>query len=246
MATIDLVIPTYNEERVLRDSVVRTLAFLDGHPEHAWRVVIADNGSRDRTPAIARELEAEHPGRVVALDVLARGRGIALRVAWLTSPAEVCAYMDADLSTDLAHLPELVDPVAADEADVTLGTRLHPGAARTRSRFRELTSRGYILLLRHLGGLRVSDAQCGFKALRREAVRALVPLVRDDGWFFDSELLLVAQESGYRLREVPVRWVEDRDSRVQVLRTAWRDLRGIWRVRRQGVPRAPRQPAAGA
>ena len=111
---------------------------------------------------------------------------------------------------------------------------------------RELTSRGYILLLRHLGGLRVSDAQCGFKAIRREAVRALVPLVRDDGWFFDSELLLVAQESGYRLREVPVRWVEDRDSRVQVLRTAWRDLRGIWRVRRQGVPRAPRQPAAGA
>ncbi len=237
MASVDVVIPCYNEDHVLAASVERVLAFCDDHPEHEWRVVVADNASTDRTLEVARELEAAHDGRVVALSVPVKGRGIALRTAWLTSPADVCCYMDVDLSTDLVHLPELVDPIAAGDADVTFGTRLHQDSQTERGWRRELISRTYVFILNHAARLRVSDAQCGFKGISTAVARSIVPLVRDNAWFFDSELLLVAQENGFRLLEVPVRWTDDPDSRVAIVRTASEDLRGIWRLRRGGVPR---------
>ncbi len=242
MATVDVVIPVYNEERVLAGSVARVLAFVDGHAEHQWRVVIADNASVDHTLEVARALEAQYTGRVAVLHIPVKGRGLALRTAWLTSPADVLAYMDVDLSTDLAHLPALVDPIARGEVDLAYGTRLHRESQTNRSFKREAISRAYVFILNHLARLRVTDAQCGFKAISREAARALVPLVRDNAWFFDSELLLVAQENGYRLREVPVRWQEDPDTRVKIVKTATDDLRGIWRLRRGGVPKVARPP----
>ncbi len=240
MATIDLVIPCYNEAHVLAGSVERTLAFVDQHPEHEWRIVVADNASTDRTLDVARELEAAHPGRVAALHIPVKGRGLALRNAWLTSDAEICAYMDVDLATDLQHLPELVDPLAADVADISFGTRLDPRSETIRGWKREFTSRSYVFILRWFGGLKVSDAQCGFKAIRTEAARALLPVVEDTGWFFDTELLLIAQHNGYRLREVPVKWTDDPDSRVNIVKTATEDLKGLWRLRRGGIPAAVR------
>ncbi len=244
MATVDLVIPVYNEEHVLADSVGKVLAWTDRHPEHQWRVVVANNASTDRTLEVAQRLQAEHPGRVVALDVGVKGRGIALRTAWLTSPAEVSAYMDVDLSTDIEHIPALVDPLAANEADLSYGSRLSGQSQTKRSFKREFISRSYVLILRLLAGLKVSDAQCGFKAIRRDAALALVPLVEDTRWFWDSELLLIAQKNGYRLREVPVRWLEDTDTRVHIISTALEDLRGIWRLRRNGIPRVQRGGSA--
>jgi len=239
MAVVDLVIPVYNEERVLADSVAKVLGWCDQHPEHDWRVVVANNASTDSTLTIARRLEGEYPGRMRALDVPVKGRGIALRTAWLTSTADVMAYMDVDLSTDLAALPPLIDPIALGEVDVAYGSRLAKGAQTERGFKREFISRSYVFLLRTLAGLKVSDAQCGFKGISRAAAQALVPLVRDNAWFFDSELLLVAQENGYRLREVPVRWTDDPDTRVAIVKTATEDLKGIWRLRRYGVPRVP-------
>ena len=240
MASVDVVIPVYNEEHVLADSVVRTLGFLAAHPEHQWRIVVANNASTDRTLEVAKRLEDEYPGGIAALHVPVKGRGIALRVAWLTSPADVCMYMDVDLSTDLAHIPALIDPLAANEADVAYGTRLHRDSVTQRSFKREFISQSYVFILRTLAGLKVTDAQCGFKAIRRDAAHALVPLVKDTRWFFDSELLLIAQKNGYRLREVPVKWDEDPDTRVHIVQTAMEDLRGIWRLRAGGVPRAMR------
>lgn len=239
MATVDLVIPCYNEEHVLAGSVERVLAFADAHPEHQWRVVVANNASTDGTLAVAQGLEQRFPGRVAALHIPVKGRGIALRTAWLTTEADVMAYMDVDLSTDLAHLPALVDPIAAGEVDLSYGTRLHRDSQTTRSPKREFISRSYVFILNRVAGLRVTDAQCGFKAISREAARALVPLVRDTQWFFDTELLWIAQVNGYRLREVPVRWVEDPDTRVKIVKTAREDLEGIWRLKRGGVPRVP-------
>ncbi len=238
MASVDLVIPVYNEEHVLAGSITRVLAYLDGHPEHQWRIVVADNASRDRTLEVAREQEAAHPGRVVVLHLPVKGRGIALRNAWLTSDADVVAYMDVDLSTDLGHLQALIDPIAAGEVDVAFGSRLGRGAVTNRSFKREFISRAYVFTLNWALGLKVTDAQCGFKALSREAARALIPLVRDNKWFLDSELLWVAQRNGFRLREVPVRWTEDPDTRVKIVQTAIEDLQGIWRLRRHPVPRA--------
>jgi glycosyltransferase involved in cell wall biosynthesis len=240
MATVDLVIPCYNEAHVIVDSIRSTLSFLDEHPEHEWRIVVADNASTDGTLDAACELEAAHPGLVVVLHIPVKGRGLALRTAWLTSDAEICAYMDVDLSTDLKHLPELIDPLAADEADLSFGTRLDPLSETVRGWRREFTSRAYVFILRWFGGLKVSDAQCGFKAIRTDAARALLPVVEDTGWFFDSEMLLIAQQNGYRLCEVPVKWTDDPDSRVDIIKTATDDLKGLWRLRRGGVPKAVR------
>ncbi|MGE0133951.1 MAG: dolichyl-phosphate beta-glucosyltransferase [Dehalococcoidia bacterium] len=243
MATVDLVIPVYNEEHVLAGSVDTLLRYLEHHPEHEWRVVIANNASTDGTLEVARQLEVQTGGKVLALDIGTKGRGIALRVAWLTSPADVVAYMDVDLSTDIAHIPELIDPLANNEADVAYGTRLDKRSQTKRSFKREFISRSYVFILRTLAGLKVSDAQCGFKAMRQDAARAIVPLVKDTQWFFDSELLLIAQKNGYRLHEIPVRWDEDPDTRVHIVKTATEDLRGIWRLRSKGVPRVSRPPA---
>ncbi|MDA0256449.1 MAG: glycosyltransferase [Chloroflexi bacterium] len=240
MATVDIVLPVYNEERQLAASARTLLAWCDAHPEHQWRVVVADNGSTDGTLAVAHALEGEYPRRLVALHVPVAGRGLALRTAWLTSPAEVCAYMDVDLATDLDALPALIEPLAANEADLAVGSRLHPDAQRQRSRRRELLSRGFVLVLRHGLGLRLSDAQCGFKAIRREAARELIPLVRDNRWFFDSELLVLAQRNEYRVREVPVRWTDDLRSSVRIVRTVLQDARGVWRLRRGGLPQVQR------
>jgi len=240
MARVDLIIPVYNEERQLEASVHTLLAWCAGHPEHEWRIVIADNASKDRTLEIARRLEAETGGAVRALHIPVKGRGIALRTAWLTSDADVRAYMDVDLATDIEAIPALVDPIAAGDIDVAFGTRLDPRSERTRGLKREVISRTYVFLLRRLMGLDVSDAQCGFKAISRDAALELVPLVRDNAWFFDSELLWVAQRNGYRLREVPVRWTDDPDTRVRIVHTAIEDLRGIVRLRRHAVPRALR------
>ena len=236
MATVDLVIPCYNEEHVLAGSVKRLLAWCDQHPEHTWRVVVANNASTDGTLDVARGLEAKYPGRVVVQHIPVKGRGIALRITWLTSEADVMAYMDVDLSTDIDHIPALVDPVARGDVDLSYGTRLHPLSQTERGLKREITSRGYITILR-LAGLKVSDAQCGFKAISREAARALLPLVEDTQWFWDTELLWVAQANGYRTAEVPVRWDEDPDTRVRIIKTATDDLKGIWRLKRRGLPR---------
>ena len=236
MATVDLVIPVYNEEHVLAQSVERVLAWCDKHPEHQWRVVVANNASTDGTLEVARSLEAKHPGRVGVQHIPVKGRGIALRITWLTSEADVMAYMDVDLSTDLDHIPELVDPIARGDVDLAFGTRLHPLSQTERSLKREITSRGYITILK-LAGLKVTDAQCGFKAISREAARALLPLVQDTQWFWDTELLWVAQANGYRMAEVPVRWDEDPDTRVKIIKTATDDLKGIWRLKRRGIPK---------
>jgi glycosyltransferase involved in cell wall biosynthesis len=228
---VDVVIPVYNEVAVLRQSVEKTLALFDQQPQYEWRVVIADNGSTDGTGALAAGLAAHHP-QVEAVLLTVKGRGLALREAWLQSPADVVGYMDVDLSTDLAHLPVLIKMVAEGGCDVAIGTRLARGSRTKRSLKREITSRGYVALIRTaFPRLRISDAQCGFKALSRKAARDLVPRIENRMWFFDTELLILAQRHRYRICELPVRWDEDPDTKVHILNTAMEDIRGLLRMR---------------
>lgn len=234
VTSVDIVLPVLNEERVVERSVRRLRDHLDGLPQFDSRIVIADNGSTDDTLRIARWLSATMPG-VALLHLKERGRGRALRTAWLTSRADVVAYMDIDLSTDLAAMCPLLELVASGRADVATGSRLANGASVTRSARRELISRAYNLILRETLGMPVRDAQCGFKALRTSVARELLPAIADNGWFFDTELLARAQHAGCNVREIPVRWVEDRDSRVRIVRTALDDLRGVRRLQREGV-----------
>ncbi|GAB1822520.1 glycosyltransferase [Herbidospora sp. RD11066] len=221
---IEIVLPVYNEERVLASSVMELLDHLKRECPFPAQVTIADNGSTDGTWSVARSLD-----NVRTIRLEGKGRGLALREAWSWSEADVVAYMDIDLSTDLAAFVPLVTPLLSGEADIAVGTRLAPGASVVRGRKRELISRSYNRLLRGVGAT-FSDAQCGFKALRAPVARALLPHVTDDAWFFDTELLLKAQWRGLRIHEVPVRWVDDPDSSVDVLRTSIAQLRGLARV----------------
>jgi glycosyltransferase involved in cell wall biosynthesis len=229
---VDVVIPVYNEERVLADSVARLTAHLDRTLPYAWRVVIADNASVDRTPEIGRGLAAAD-ARVQYLRLEQKGRGRALRRAWLDSDAAIVAYMDVDLSTTLEAFLPLVQSIAEDGYDVAIGSRLTRGSNVTRQWKREIISRGYNLLIKAFFPRRgFSDAQCGFKAISRRAADDLVPRVENNEWFFDSELLLRAEQRGYRIFEVPVEWIEDLDTRVNIVKTATEDIRGLLRVRR--------------
>jgi len=232
MAEVELVIPVYNEEKVLAQSVARVWAFLKGNLSYPWRIVIADNASTDGTLALARRLAQEYP-EVSFTHIPQKGRGRALKTVWLSSPATIVSYMDVDLSTDLRHFPALIAAIAEEGYDLAIGSRLAPGAQVRRSLRRELLSRGYNLLIKALFFTPFTDAQCGFKALSRRACQELLPLVEDGEWFFDTELLILAAKGGYRIKEIPVRWEEDPDSRVNIPRTVMQDLKGLWRLRRR-------------
>ena len=229
---VEIVVPVFNEEAVLASSIHRLHGYLSESFPFTWRIVIADNASADGTLAVAERLAGELPA-VGVLHLDAKGRGRVLRAAWSRSDSEVVCYMDVDLSTGLHALLPLVAPLVSGHSDVAIGTRLAPGARIARSAKRELISRGYNHLLRAVLRARFSDAQCGFKAVRRDAVRELVPDVRDEEWFFDTELLVLAQRRGLRIHEVPVDWVEDPDSRVDIGSTALADLRGVARLAAQ-------------
>lgn len=229
--TVEIVIPVYNEERAL-PGCVRTLhTRLREELPFAWRITVADNASTDGTLRVARALAAELPGvHVVHLD--RKGKGVALRTVWGASDADIVAYMDVDLSTGLDGFLPLIAPLASGHSDLAIGSRLAPGARTLRGLRREVMSRGYNSLIRLTHGTRFSDGQCGFKAGRSAVIRPLLEATRDDGFFFDTELLLLADHNGLRVHEVAVDWVEDVDTRVNVAGTAVKNVAGLWRMAR--------------
>jgi len=245
----EIVVPVRNEERDLALSVRRLHAYLRDRFPFTARITIADNGSTDSTWQEAQALAEELPS-VRAVRLERPGRGGALRAVWSASDAAVVAYMDVDLSTDLNALLPLLAPLFSGHSDLAIGTRLARGARVIRGPRREIISRGYNLLLHATLGTGFSDAQCGFKAIRADAARALLPLTTDTGWFFDTELLVLAERAGLRIHEVPVDWIDDPDSRVRIIPTALADLRGIIRLGtglargtvRVPVLRGPRPP----
>lgn len=226
---LEVVVPVFNEEKTLERSVRALAESLAVQFDEPWTITIADNASSDATSAIADRLAIEVPG-VQARHLDQKGRGRALAATWLASRARVVAYVDVDLSTDLRALPPLVAPLLSGHSDVAIGTRLSRGSRVVRGPKRELISRSYNFLLHRLLGVSFSDAQCGFKAMRRDVAQRILPHVEDTGWFFDTELLVIAERAGLRIHEVPVDWVDDAQSTVDITRTALDDLRGMARV----------------
>lgn len=228
---LDVVVPVYNEQSALADSIHRLHRHLREHFPFSARITIADNASIDDTPQIATELAAELSD-VRVVRVPEKGRGRALHAVWSTSDSPVLVYMDVDLSTDLAALAPLVAPLVSGHSDLAIGTRLSRGSRVLRGAKREVISRCYNWILRSTLAAGFSDAQCGFKAIRADVAKHLLPHVEDTGWFFDTELLVLAERSGLRIHEVPVDWVDDLDSRVDIVATAAADLKGIGRLLR--------------
>src|SRR5215203_4997748 len=206
--SVEVVVPVYNEQEALPKSIPALCAYLETYFPYRWSVVIADNASTDATLSVAENLGATNP-RVSVLHLEEKGRGRALKAAWVASEADVVAYMDVDLSTNLWSFLPLVAPLATGHSDVAIGSRLLRGAMVTRQWKREVISRCYNLLIKILFGNHFSDAQCGFKAIKRGVAQELLPQVEDGEWFFDTELLLLAEERCLRISEVPVDWIED-------------------------------------
>ncbi|MFE1770065.1 glycosyltransferase [Streptomyces sp. NPDC059008] len=228
---LDVVIPVYNEESDLEPCVRRLHEHLARTFPYGFRITIADNASTDRTPDVAARLD-DTIDEVTAVRLEQKGRGRALRTVWSLSEAPVLAYMDVDLSTDLNALLPLVAPLISGHSDLAIGSRLSRSSRVVRGPKRELISRTYNLILRGSLAARFSDAQCGFKAIRGDVAARLLPMVEDTGWFFDTEMLVLAERAGLRIHEVPVDWVDDPDSTVHLVRTAVDDLKGVWRVGR--------------
>jgi glycosyltransferase involved in cell wall biosynthesis len=237
-ATVDIVIPVYNEEKDLPRSIDILTKFLKGNLKNPWRVIIADNGSNDNTFSIGEMLSNKYAG-VTCVHIPQKGRGRALRQVWLESAADIVTYMDVDLSTGLNHLSQLVEAVE-EGSHIAIGSRLMKGSKVNRGFKREFISRSYSTLIRVMFFTPFRDAQCGFKAVSNSTARALVPLVKDNNWFFDSELLIIAASRGFKIKEIPVHWDDDPDSRVRIIRTAWEDIKGLLRLRRPGgIPPVP-------
>src|SRR5919202_1743951 len=234
--SVEVVVPVYNEQEALPKSIPALCAYLENYFPYRWSVVIADNASTDATLAVAEGLAFADP-RVSVLHLEEKGRGRALKAAWLASEADIVAYMDVDLSTNLWSFLPLIAPLASGHSDLAIGSRLLKGAMVTRQWKRELISRCYNLLIKAMFANRFSDAQCGFKAIKRSVAQELLPQVEDGEWFFDTELLLLAEERGLRISEVPVDWIEDLDSRVNVVSTALDDVKGLLRVRAKRLRR---------
>ena len=226
---LEVVVPVYNEQATLERSIRTLHDALGGLFDETWLITIADNASTDATPVIADRLSLEL-ANVAAIHLSQKGRGRALKRAWLESEADVVAYLDEDLSTDLRALPPLVAPLLSGHSDVAIGTRLSPNSRVVRGPKREFISRSYNFLLRRYLGVSFSDAQCGFKAMRQDVAKLVLPHVRDDGWFFDTEVLVIAERAGLRIHEVPVDWVDDSESSVDITGTALEDLKGMVRV----------------
>ena len=233
--SIDIIIPVHNEEAVLLDSIGRLSQFLQENIQNPWRITIADNASTDATRSIAQLLAQDFPG-VGYLFIPEKGRGRALRASWLNSTADFVSYMDVDLSTDLRHVPELI---AALESGfhIAIGNRLNRESEVTRGFKRAIISRCYNALIKALFFTSFSDAQCGFKALNRRTAATIVPHVVNNNWFFDTELLILAAKRGYQIKSLPVTWIDDPESSVNITSTVKEDLKGLFRLRFRGIPK---------
>lgn len=233
MTTVEVVIPVYNEERALPESIPTLRDFLSSEKfPYDWRILIADNASIDNTPEVGRKLEADNKDLVKYVRIERKGRGFALKQVWMDSPMDIVSYMDVDLSTGIEAFPALIKAIAEDGYDVATGSRLAKGAEVERSLKRSILTLGYNTMIKGMFFTRFSDAQCGFKAVSREAAQALIPQIEDNNWFFDTELLILAEKAGYKIKDVPVRWIEDTDTRVKIAATVSEDVRGLIRMRR--------------
>ncbi len=229
--SVELVIPVLNEVEALEKSVLTLRDFLGRTFPYPWRLLIADNGSSDGTQEVAARLVQRFPD-VRCFSIPQRGRGRALRKAWIESDADIVAYTDVDLSTELAALEKLCRGIHEEGYDIGTGSRLLPQSRTTRGLKREVISRCYNLLIKAMLFTSFSDAECVFKAVSRRVVEEIVPQIEDQAWFFDTELLVLGEKLGYRILDVPVEWIDDEGSRVKILSTAWKDIKGVWRLRR--------------
>ncbi len=234
-STIDIVIPVYNEEQALPRNILILTDFLKSNVINPWQIIIADNSSTDSTRSVS-EMLCERFAGVNYLYLPQKGRGRALKAAWKESTADIVSYMDVDLSTDLVHFPHLISSIESG-SHIAIGSRLSKESRVTRSFRREFISRTYNMMIKSMFFTGFPDAQCGFKAMTRESAITLIPQIKNNNWFFDTELLIIAAKNGFQISSQPVKWDDDPSSSVNITGTATEDIKGLLRLRFGGVPK---------
>jgi len=234
--TLDIILPIYNEEKILADTVNLLLSYCERHLSDDWRLLLAINGSVDRSWTIAEDLIRQSP-RCFRLTLPEKGKGRALKAGALSSQADLIVYLDADLAVDLNDLKPLLDLTTSGDFDLVVGSRLLPASQTNRGPWRELTSRFYNRLVSRRLGYALSDWQCGFKAFNRRKLRQIILQVQADDWFFDTEFLARSLQAGCRIGELPIHWSENRyarrHSKLRPLRDGLVCLKKLWRLKHQ-------------
>ncbi len=232
---ITIAIPAYNEEIILKNNILILYNFLKNNISDDWKIVITDNNSSDRTGEIGKDLEKEYL-KIKYLFVSRKGKGLAIRTAWENSDVDVCCFMDADLATDLSALPALISAISKNNYDIAAGSRFLPESKVERSLIRKFVSQNYRLALHWLLGLKIKDAPCGFKAVNRKVIKNILPKIKNNTWFFDTEMVFLAEKENYRVKEIPVSWTEHkkigRKSRVNFIKVSLEYLKEIWRLKK--------------
>lgn len=236
MLLINLAIPIYNEELILAENTKKILDYLSDHNNLGfdWQIILADNASTDQTPIIGKKLAQQFPDKIKYLRLEQKGKGLAVKTAWQLFPANYYLFMDADLSTDLEALPRLLDELK-NGVDVAIGSRYLPGSKINRSLLRTFISKTLRLIINTWLKLPLTDLPCGFKGVSRKIVDVLLPQVKNNEWFFDTELLYLAYQQKYNIKEIPVNWQEThnqkRKSRVGIFQVSWNYLKEIYKLK---------------
>jgi len=224
---LTIVLPIYNEEKMIGSAIERVIDYMQKHlASYQWQLVIADNASTDRTMEIVKDKADRYP-QLKYFHLPQAGKGGAIKQAWLRYPARINIFMDADLSTNLRHLPELIRPLEEKKCDLVIGSRLQRESKTKRTLFRSLLSRIYNLLFKILFRIKITDAQCGFKAVSRQVVETIIPRLKDNQWFFDSELIISTYQHGLTVKEIPVSWKEGERPTTVKASTGWELLKKL-------------------
>jgi len=231
-----MIMPVYNGERYIGENIKKLHKWIKDNFDHEFVIVVVNNASTDNTLNISKKIEAELPNEIKVIDIQTKGRGIAIRTGWENSNADICAYIDSDLSADLKHISEIIDPIIKNEAQLCCGSRKLGDSDVKTNITRGLLSWSYNFVLRRSLGLKIADSQCGFKAIRTDIAKKIIPLVENNGWFFDSELLIIAQKNNLKIKAIPIRWIDDVKTTVIVPKIIREFLNGIIRMRKNGIP----------
>jgi len=208
---LNITLPCYNEERILKSNILRVFNFLkENVASDDWQIIIANNQSTDKTGQIGEELEKKFES-IKHLEIFQKGKGVAIRESWQRFPADIYIFMDTDLATDLEALPRLIRAVKEEKFNVAIGSRFHPQSKVKRKLVRKIISFSYNLLRKILIGSKITDAPCGFKAVDKKIIQNILPQVKDEQWFFDSELVILAEKGGYKIKEIPIKWEDIRE-----------------------------------
>jgi len=226
---VDFCLPIYNEEKILEKNVLKLLNYCSAQQfNFDWKITIVSNGSSDSSSTIGEKLKAENSDKINFINIKTPGRGQALKTYWLKSPADIVVYMDIDLAVSLDEIPRLIQPIINKTFDLLVGSSLMPESKIKRSFIRELSSQSYNFLSRVILKHNFSDMQCGFKAVKAEVFKKIAPYIKDTKWFFDTELIIFTKIFGYKIKEIPVNWSEnrydERESKVNMFKDSFKFL----------------------